>query len=119
MRIALTLVLLLPLPAAAQDCDTAETQVALTACANGEWMAADADLNANYATAIKAMAGVEGGTAALRQAQRAWIAYRDAACAAEALTVQGGSAEPMVYGFCMARLTTARAEDLAILYEME
>lgn len=117
----------LSLPAAAQsvNCYTATAQIELTFCAEQDWMAADADLNAAYAAAQAAMKAVDanlpvslrGASVALRDAQRAWIPFRDAACAAEGYQMRGGSAEPMVIYGCRARVTQTRAADLWTLAE--
>lgn len=53
-----------------------------------------------------------GAEVALRDGQRAWITFRDQACLAEAYVFAGGSAQPMVYSGCQARLTEQRAADL-------
>lgn len=127
VRLLVPFVLLqfLPVPALAQapDCAEAVTQVDLNACTHAEWQAADADLNAAYGAAMAQMKAIDaaypeaerGAVAALRQAQRNWIAFRDAACEAEAWTVRGGSMEPMVRFGCLGRLTAARSMDLQAL----
>lgn len=126
MRWAVVLCLLAG-PALAQevDCATAEAQVELTFCAEQDWLAADAELNAAYKAAMAVMRRVdanlaEGDGAAegfLRQAQRDWVAYRDNACAAEAYPLHGGSAEPMAIYGCRARLTQERTLGLYYLTE--
>ncbi len=127
MRLLFALALLLPAPLLAQapDCTAPQTQTDMTQCAVLDWQAADADLNVAYGKAVQAMqaldrdlpAGEAGAEAALRAAQRAWIAFRDAACTAEGFTMRGGTAEPMVVAICKARLTAARTQDLLILTE--
>ena len=126
MRFALALIMF-ALPAAAQDvdCDNAEAQVELTYCAEQDWMAADADLNDAYQAAMAVMKSVDanldaserGAAENLLNAQRAWITFRDAACAAEGYSMHGGSAEPMVIYGCRALLTQQRAESLWYLAE--
>ena len=118
---------LIAFPAVAQqvDCATAEAQVELTYCAEQEWLAADADLNAAYGVARAQMQGIDadlpaserGAAAYLRDAQRAWVTFRDATCAAEGYAMHGGSAEPMVIYGCRARLTEQRTADLAAMAE--
>lgn len=115
--------------AAAPNCETAETQVDMNACAALDYQEADADLNDAYAAAMAAMGQVDeaqtktepkgpsGAVEALKAAERAWIAYRDLACAAEAWPNHGGTIEPLVVSGCKTRLTTARAEDLWALAE--
>ena len=107
------------------DCDNAQTQMEMTACAEQDWQAADAELNEAYEAAAAFMAGIDadlaedepGAATYLRDAQRDWIRFRDNACAAEGYVFHGGSAEPMVIYACRARLTTARTDDLRKLVE--
>ncbi|WP_299475348.1 lysozyme inhibitor LprI family protein [Cypionkella sp.] len=110
------------IPAMAQDvdCAKAEAQMELTYCAEQDWLAADAELNTAYATARKAMQGIDaeleasqrGAADYLRDGQRAWVTFRDATCTAEGYAMHGGSAEPMVIYGCRARLTEQRVVDL-------
>jgi len=126
-RLILILAMLAAVPAAAQDidCATAEAQQDLNWCAEQDWQAADADLNAAYQAAKAALDSwdaelspeLQGGAQALLQAQRAWITYRDAACTAEGFPMRGGSAEPLLVYGCMSRLTAQRATDLWTLAE--
>ena len=115
----------LPCAAAAQqiDCANPQTQIDMTQCASNDFAAADARLNAAYGLAIAYMASIDadlpaaeqGAKAALRDGQRAWITFRDAACTAEGYAVHGGTMEGMVILMCNTRLTLARAEDLEAL----
>lgn len=106
--------------AQAVDCPNAMTQSEMNACAARDFEAADSDLNAAYARARTAMrrldaelaAGQAGAELALRDAQRAWITFRDTACVAEGFVMRGGSAEPLLVFGCKARLTQQRAQDL-------
>jgi uncharacterized protein YecT (DUF1311 family) len=124
---ALWLSLLLPGPALAQqvDCATASVQFELNFCAEQDFLAADADLNAAYRAARDMMRQLDAGLpvaergaeVALRDGQRAWITFRDQACLAEAYVWHGGSGQPMIYSGCQARVTAARAGDLWALAE--
>lgn len=105
------------------DCTNTLFQQEMNACAELDWMDADADLNVAYAAAMAVMKGYDadlaiserGAEATLRAAQRAWIGFRDAACAAEGYAMRGGSAEPLLIYGCRARLTQQRTEDLRLL----
>lgn len=116
---AIILAAMLPLPVAAQklDCANATAQAALNACAAQAFERADAELNAAYEGALFA-AGVADETGArgleegLREAQRLWITFRDAACEAEANIYAGGTMQPMAGSACLERVTYARAQDL-------
>lgn len=126
----LALWLLPAAPAAAQqapdiDCDNATVQMELTYCAEKEWEAADKTLNTAYSAAMKAMramdadlpADLKGAAEALKEAQRAWIPYRDKACAAAGFLARGGSMEPMLIYSCLAELTEQRTQQLEQLAE--
>ena len=134
---ALALLLVCAAPAFAQevapdrpqvDClSEALTQAELNACASDTYDAADAELNEAYRLAITAAKAADQRRAVegraldvtqeglLREAQRAWITFRDAACAAEAMDMAGGTAQPMVGTLCLARVTLSRTEDLRLI----
>ena len=105
-------------PALAQDpCEEAVTQLDLNDCTAEALAVADEELNLAYDAALGAArqydSSPEGqAEATLRAAQRAWIAYRDAACEAEAALWDGGSAQPMIRSGCLEHLTVLRTEDL-------
>jgi len=108
------------------SCENPQTQIDMNICAGQSLRAADGDLNADYKMARDAMrrldSYLEGGNKraekTLLTAQRAWIKYRDGACDAEGLTVQGGSMAPLVVAGCLERLTRQRSEDLRRLFEI-
>lgn len=108
--------LMLPAVARAQSCADAQNQMELTQCAYREWQVADAELNAVYPRVMAMLKAQDadlepiyrGGPEALRDAQRAWIVFRDKTCEAEGFAMRGGSAEPMVVAGCLRTLTTER-----------
>lgn len=112
----------LALPAAAQgvDCANPVTQMEMNQCAYDDWETADADLNTAYQRAMALMtqwdsdlpAAEKGGAEALKDAQRAWITFRDKACEAEGYAMKGGSAEPLLVYGCMRQLTEDRTGQL-------
>jgi uncharacterized protein YecT (DUF1311 family) len=101
---------------AAQDADCAHalTQQEMNLCAAEEYRAADKVLNDEWRLTI-GWAREVGLEEDLRAAQRAWIAYRDAACAVEAAVWEGGSMAPLIHATCLTRLTRARTDDLVML----
>jgi uncharacterized protein YecT (DUF1311 family) len=107
------------------DCDNAMVQSDITACAAEDFKSADGDLNETYAQAVEAMKEIDsyqpegdrGAEEALRVAQRAWLPYRDATCAAEGWTMHGGTMEQTVVYGCLADVTRARTEALRTLFE--
>ena len=125
--LAAGLAIVSPVLAQEIDCLTAEAQSDLNTCAERDWRAADDELNAAYGVAKVRMAEIDAGLPVaeqgasrnLREAQRAWITFRDAACTAEGYGFHGGSMEPLVVFGCLARLTAARAGDLWALTSSE
>lgn len=125
-RLALAAALLTAPAAQALDCAAPQTQADMTQCAAILYRAADEDLNLAYGLArdmarqIDAANGANtpGAAIRLRDAQRAWIAFRDLACDTESLLAYGGSLQPMLRLSCLERLTRARTEDLRYFGEM-
>ena len=124
---ALLVLACLTLPAAAQeiDCANAIAQMELNQCAYADWEVADAELNAAYQQAMELLLDwdanlpedEQGGAEALKEAQRAWITFRDKACEAEGYAMKGGSAEPLLVYGCMRLLTEERTGHLAGMAE--
>lgn len=123
MRYA-ALLICLAAPAAAQqlDCTNPITQVEMTGCASRAAEAADQQLNATWRRAIAAVRATDAAGPAydpssediLRDAQRAWISFRDQACSAEATIARGGSMASQLFLICLERLTLRRTEDLRL-----
>ncbi len=97
-------------------CARAVTQFELNDCAAREYKNADTILNAVYNRIQSKIEGVNLQN--LKEAQRAWIKYRDADCAGEAV-YRGGSRSPMLQAFCAAALTKDRTKELKRIYEEE
>jgi len=108
------------------NCAAPETQsqLEMNMCARLDFEAADRELNRVYREAIAAAQQADreldrqydqrpGYEAVLREAQRAWVAFREAHCRYEGYEeARGGSMEPMIYSGCSARLTRARIAQL-------
>ena len=104
------------------DCAAAETQTDLNACARMDFDEAESNLNDAFKAAVAAMRNLKaaggnsgadmGAKAVLREAQRAWVTFRDLACASQRWRVHGGSMEPMVVVQCKPRISGTRADDL-------
>jgi uncharacterized protein YecT (DUF1311 family) len=79
---------------------------------------ADAELSKEYERALKSIAQYyrPSDVANLRDAQRKWIAYRDAVCKAEYELIGGGTAGPTTRMACLVRLTKQRTADLEADY---
>ena len=107
------------------DCANAMTQMDMNQCAYDDWTAADEELNLAYGEVMGLLTqwdadlptDEQGGADALREAQRAWITFRDKACEAEGYAMKGGSAEPLLVYGCMRQLTEERTAHLTGMLE--
>ena len=124
MSILCGCVLLMDAPADAEEpkvnCEKADTQMEMNYCAEQDFNAADADLNAQWKVTRKVLADWDkkldvdqrGAENALLKSQRAWIDYRDGECEAEGYSAHGGTMEPMLVMSCKAELSKVRTEEL-------
>ena len=102
----------------APSCKDPQTQTDMTQCAALDFEKADKALNELWPK-IKAQAqdndkdtGKTDYADALLASQRAWIGFRDAECAWQAMEMHGGSGEPMLLYGCQGRLTRQRIKQL-------
>ena len=109
-------------------CDDMQTQSQMTYCAGLEYRRADAAMNRQWIKTVAAMKTLDreftsnfdkraGYFAALLEAQRTWLKYRDAHCISEGYQMRGGSGEPMLVNLCLASLTEDRTKQLHQLEE--
>lgn len=110
-------------------CGDPQTQMDMNFCAAIDFERADVALNAAWRQAIAGERAADrerprgddvrpSNEAVLRQAQRAWIVFRDAHCTVEGYDqARGGSMETMVYHGCRARLTRERIRQLTEIDE--
>ncbi len=107
-------------------CPDAFTQAELNLCARGLYEEADAELNRAYRDLMRSVEVGPGEDERWqaydrrqrqrhRDAQRAWIPFRDAHCETVAAQYEGGSMEPMVRVLCLARATRERTAQLRAL----
>jgi uncharacterized protein YecT (DUF1311 family) len=106
------------------QCDDPQNQADMNACASIDFQVADAELNRLWPAQIAAAREADRELdrefdqrpteeAVLRDAQRAWIAFRDAHCTVEGYReARGGSMESMIFDGCRASLTRARIRQL-------
>jgi uncharacterized protein YecT (DUF1311 family) len=101
-----------PLPAASQGtgCADTETQTGMTQCAVVAMENADGALNAIYKRLMRTLEPEH--KAMLRDAQRAWIVYRDKTCAFAGYPTRQGSMNPMVIANCRTQLIIERTRKL-------
>jgi uncharacterized protein YecT (DUF1311 family) len=114
VRHFILLSLVTPIFSAAEDfrqCyDHAANNHAMIRCAEMEYRHYDRLLNRNYRLLMRTLPEEE--QARLREAQRAWIRFRDLECDFEGYEMRGGSGEPLLVLGCKALLTRKRAERL-------
>lgn len=107
------------------DCDNAVSTYEMNICAEREFDAADAVLNAIYKKALAAIPEMasdapydaKGWEAALRASQRAWIAFRDAECEGHTpMFWTGGTGATADIIGCKTSMTEARTKGLQDRY---
>ncbi len=102
-------------------------------CAAFEYRRADTRLNNVYRKAMEYMTDDQAraekrgdqqqieyektSVGSLKQADRAWLTYRDLQCKAAGQQYEGGSMRPMIEWQCMTTLTEHRIADLKSIYE--
>jgi uncharacterized protein YecT (DUF1311 family) len=96
---------------AADDCGDG-TQMEINQCEADRAGDADDRLNAAYAKVVRQLGDDAAGKAALKKAQRAWIAFRDAECDFRTSGSEQGTIYPAFYAGCLAEVTDARTADL-------
>ena len=99
--------------ARADDCANAQDQATMDECAGKDFEAADKKLNDAYRQIMDRLKGDAASKKLLVDAQRDWIAFRDAECAFQGGPPEtAGSVRPMVVANCRAGLTNLRLKDL-------
>ena len=91
-------------------CADPQTQSEMNQCAAQAYKAADAGLNQVYRRLVAMLNDDEKGQ--LKEAQTAWLKYRDANCEFAADQFKGGTMRPMIYGYCLADMTKKRTIEL-------
>jgi uncharacterized protein YecT (DUF1311 family) len=102
----------------ADPCDSAVTQMAMNACYGEKARIADSLETVAYAGAKAALhqKGADDRMPQLEAAEKAWAAYRDAQCQAEAGLNEGGSIAGLVVATCRSGLAGRRTEELNTVY---
>lgn len=91
-------------------CANPQTQAEMNICAGEDFKAADAVLNQVYQQLMAKLDDEE--KAQLKDAENAWLKYRDTNCDFVADQFKGGSMRPMIYAGCLADMTTKRTTEL-------
>ena len=97
-------------PAKNEPCADAQSQAEMNICWGKEYKAADATLNQVYRQLFAKLDDEQ--KAQLKNAQTAWLKYRDANCEFVADQYKGGSMRPMIAAICLADITSNRSTEL-------
>jgi uncharacterized protein YecT (DUF1311 family) len=109
----------------AADCKDPQSNYEMKMCAEQDWKEADAELNVAFGKALAearqsyrstrtapGQQNMPDSEAMLREAQRAWVTFRDANCKYQYQIYWGGSHAGLAYLLCMAATTKARVKEL-------
>ena len=99
----------------ANPCDNAKNQNEMNTCAENEYKTADVVLNRVYGQLMSKLE--DDQKAKLKEAEQAWIKYRDSNCEFEAFPNFGGSIYPLVYNGCLKTMTNNRTKELKAFIE--
>ena len=89
----------------------------VSVCLAQKYKRVDSELNAAYQRALKSAKGYDDKDIQnLKDAERKWIGYRDAACKAEYNLWGRGSGGPNAHTICLIRLARERATHLKDAY---
>ena len=91
-------------------CADAQSQAEMNMCWGKEYKAANAKLNKIYQDFMSKLD--ESEKVQLKNAQLAWLKYRDANCDFVADQYKGGTMRPMIAAMCLAEVTNARVNEL-------
>ena len=98
--------------ALAQDCANATSQMAMNVCADQAYRKTDAELNAVYSQINGRLKQDKEATKLLVNAQKAWLAFREAECTFSTSASAQGSVYPMLVAQCRNGLTSKRIDEL-------
>ena len=108
--IVLGVLMALSMGARAEDCSS--TQASMNECAGKQYAALDAELNRQYKAQMSYLK-TPAQKKALREAQKKWIAFRDADCLYQVgRREDSGSIWPLAQSQCLADQTKVRVEQL-------
>lgn len=91
-----------------------QSMVEMKQAALRDFEKADAELNAVYNKVLRQLS--PKGVTALREAQRAWVTFRDKTAEAYGIGEEGGSNEGLMYIRCQEAITQNRTKELKLLF---
>ena len=95
-------------------CAEATTTAEMQQCLSEQYESADRQLNRAYRKAMELLS--EARQAKLKEAQRAWIHFRDKTAEFEASEVEGGTMYPLVYLSALISMTEERSSELEAIH---
>lgn len=108
---------LFSIPAFADDCGNAATQLEMNQCSGQQYQAADKKLNETWKTVLSRAEAPQKEL--FKKAQQRWIALRDADCELVASATEGGSVQPLIRNQCMTEKTEERNAWLGSMLQCE
>src|SRR5437870_1768229 len=91
-------------------CAKAQSQAEMNDCWGREYRAADTVLNQVYRQLVSMLDDEEKSQ--LKEAETAWLKYRDLDCDFVSDQYKGGTIRPMIHGLCLADVTKNRTTEL-------
>ncbi len=91
-----------------------QSMIEMKHAAQRDFEKADAELNTVYKQVLTQLS--PKGTAALKEAQRAWVVFRDKTAEAYGTGEEGGSLEGLMYIRCLEAITQNRTKELKKLF---
>src|SRR6266516_2580803 len=91
-------------------CADPQSQAEMNMCAGEKYKAADATLNKVYRQLVSMLNAEE--KLQLKEAQTAWLKYRDTNCDFVSDQYKGGSIRPSILGYCITEMTQNRTDEL-------
>lgn len=89
----------------------AQSQAELTECSQNDLKQVDGQLNKLYKEMEARLKGDDDTTKLLVDAQKKWVAFRDAECTLTTVRTAGGSINAMNFNACVTDLTQSRVKD--------
>lgn len=98
--------------AAREGCGAQQNQTEMNACYSRELDRADDRLNAAYKKRLDGMRDDPDGVRLLREAERAWVDFREKNCVYQAHGEEGGSVYSTMVATCRITMTEARTKEI-------
>ncbi|WP_289352960.1 lysozyme inhibitor LprI family protein [Acinetobacter baumannii] len=98
-----------------EKCSNLPNQTALNSCSSNALNSANQKINTVYANYMKELSPTE--KLQLKEAQRAWIQYKEKDCQFQSSPVLKGSLYPFVHNACLVEKTETRIKELQDMQE--